>query len=190
MNSVRKMALVEPRMLENLQTKSPTLLFMNDLDKSMYDIIQEKEMSVDEKVKLYNQSLQRYLTFQSKQNVPMSISITETPSKTPRENVETSTISRLPSSLKDKAKSIFSHMKQSPLMTWNERGEFIFDGKLVPGSHIEDLMNDVLRRTGKVNPAGWQKFSEGLHNLNVPSTLIVNKKRGSRRGKNTDWVPY
>ena len=57
-----------------------------------------------------------------------------------------------------------------PFLKFNERGEIFDDeGKLVPDSHIEDLIQYAVRdRRRDIIPKGWQSFTSILRKHNVP----------------------
>ena len=62
MAHVRKMALVDPRLLETLRTsiQPPIDTTLRDLDSEMSSILVKTGIAVSEKVRLYNQALLRY----------------------------------------------------------------------------------------------------------------------------------
>ena len=62
MAHVRKMALVDPRLLETLRTpkQSPSDPTLRDLDAEMTSILDRPDIDVSEKVRLRNQTLLRY----------------------------------------------------------------------------------------------------------------------------------
>ena len=62
MAHVRKMALVDPRLLETLRTpiQSHSDANLRDLDSEMTSILDKTGIDVSEKVRLYNQALLRY----------------------------------------------------------------------------------------------------------------------------------
>ena len=59
---MRKMALVDPRLLETLRTpiQPPIGTNLRDLDSEMTSILDKTGIDVSEKVRLYNQALLRY----------------------------------------------------------------------------------------------------------------------------------
>ena len=64
MEHARKMALVDPRLLETLRSPPPPTdtvgKVMQGLDVEMTSILDQKDLNDGDKVKLYNQVLQRY----------------------------------------------------------------------------------------------------------------------------------
>ena len=74
MEYAKKMALVEPRLLESLQQQQQQschdhqprdMLEQNicQLDQAMQQILERKDISQEEKLKLYHQILQKYLLY-------------------------------------------------------------------------------------------------------------------------------
>ena len=52
---------------------------VNEIDSDMQDIIRRQDIPIDEKAKLYDQNLQRYLTFYDKRmNKPLRVNVTHT----------------------------------------------------------------------------------------------------------------
>ena len=67
MNHTRRMVLVPENTLERLQQRQqiltpPVTQTLKNLDNQMGDILENKQLDDEEKAKLYNQVLQRYLT--------------------------------------------------------------------------------------------------------------------------------
>ena len=64
------MLLVEPKLLEGLQhhdvVRNPTIKSMTRLDDEMQSILQRDDLSMGEKVKAYEQKLQRFLIYDDK----------------------------------------------------------------------------------------------------------------------------
>ena len=62
MTNVRKMALVDPRLLETLRNpmQPPVDTTLRDLDADMTSILDRTDIEVSDKVRLYNQALLRY----------------------------------------------------------------------------------------------------------------------------------
>lgn len=88
------MALVEPRLLESLQLRNhpqfgpafhPMVTAMNTLDQEMENVLSRGDMSMDDKVKMYNQVLQRYGTYKDQQEMtvraPMPVQIVANPTE-------------------------------------------------------------------------------------------------------------
>ena len=68
MNYTRRMVLVPENKLERMQQRQqiltpPVTQTLKNLDSEMNDILSSKQLNDEEKAKLYNQVLQRYLTY-------------------------------------------------------------------------------------------------------------------------------
>ena len=95
MNHTKRMVLVPENTLERLQQRqqiltSPVTQTLKNLDSEMGQILSSKELNDDEKARLYNQVLQRYLTYyDQRKGQPLQVKLTppkatETPK--PEEN--------------------------------------------------------------------------------------------------------
>ena len=63
-------------------------------------------------------------------------------------------------------------------MSWNERGELVIDGKPIFGTHIADLVDNIIRSNHKIpDPLGVDTFVRALQKSNVPRSLIGSKDR-------------
>ena len=91
MNHTRRMVLVPENTLERLQQRqqilTPTVTqTLKNLDSEMGDILASKQLDDEEKAKLYNQMLRRYLTYYDQRNgQPLHVKLT-----TPKLIIETS----------------------------------------------------------------------------------------------------
>ena len=64
-------------------------------------------------------------------------------------------------------------MQASNRISWDQTGAVSIDNKVVPGSNIIDLVNDVVRRrTTLRNPIGITEFKQMLQAINIPLELI------------------
>ena len=170
------MHLVDPRIIEQqiaMQPLNPLQKSINQLDIEMRAILDRQDISDREKVMLYNQVLQRYLEYkdinQVKPTEPSQSSF----------DIETNIMDILPkrADMRRKADALMKRIKEHPDMMWNERGEFIYQGRLIPGTNIIDLVSDVLRKRKTVTPHGWQEFARALRGINAPREWIGNTDR-------------
>ena len=60
---------------------------------------------------------------------------------------------------------------------WNDRGELLHDGVVVPGSNVVDLVHDLLRKRKTSDPIGWQKLGSQMRAANIPMELVGNVAR-------------
>ncbi len=194
-----KMALVPQELLERLNQQnpepSPATKATNVLDTEMKEILDRRDISEDEKVKLYNQILSRYLTFDNQRKQPLEMKLTEPtleqtfkPEHDPSDKktttsgqsqvIEDDVIDSVPRTLRKKAERLLKHLKfDQDVVDWNQKGEVLVDGTVIQGSHLVDLINDALRKRKNFNPKGWEKFNKALAVLNTPQDLIGNVDR-------------
>ena len=192
---VRKMALVDPRLLKSLR-ENPTPLpdaidtALRDLDAEMTSILDGSDADESEKVRLYNQALLRYNDMtkaRAAKPIPVVVEVKKeaaaTTMPTTASVVEPADIvGTLPKTLQMKGRQLLS------AVTWNERGELIHKGVAIRGSNAVDLVHDLLRNRKTPDPVGWQQFANQMRAANIPMELVGNvtrrlylqKKRGKR----------
>ena len=198
MEYAKKMALVDPRLLENVRAKAPSntpiASVLRDLDDEMRNILQRTDMDVREKVALYNQVLGRYNDLDDRRRqVPLRVAITKTsgeekeaaldkaddeattsPKRVP---LESEIIDSVPKIMRKKARRLLDKIRTGSGVEWNDRGQLLINNTVEPGNNIVDLVNDVLRKRRHFEPVGWQPFVRGLGEMNVPMGLGGNPER-------------
>ena len=190
MEYTKKMALVDPRLLETLATpKRPATLpikAMSELDEDMKHILGRQDIDEQEKVKQYNQILRRYVTYDGKANQPVEVRITQQTAQGSNPSVagdgkesslDRNILETVPSTMQRRAKLILDKIRQNSDMSWDSRGQLTIGEKPVKDTNITDLLNDVLRKRKRPHPTGWEAFAKGLREANVPRELVGNKDR-------------
>ena len=190
MEYAKKMALVDPRVLETVaaQPKDTVGKVLQRLDDDMQAIINRSDLKEREKVTLYNQILDRYNDIdETSVQEPMRVTVvndgndevrvdTESES-TPSGSVEVEIFDSVPKTLKRKAQRLVEKLKADSAVDWNDRCEFVRNGEVVTGSNMVDLVIDVLRKRKYIVPVGWKRFANQLKRLNVSMDLIGNPER-------------
>ena len=187
MEYAKKMALIEPFLLESLQKQQQQSCHdhqpqgmleekLCQLDQAMKQILNGKDVSQEEKFKLYHQILQKYLLYKEKVE-PMTVKVTGEPSvpepqtialppPPPAEetqgSLEAENIQSAPKNLRHKASVLLRRLKQDDNIAWNTKGELVYKGDVIPNIHIHDLVQDVLRKCKTHVPVGWQTFARAL----------------------------
>ena len=194
----RKMVLVPENYLtsihqnQKIQT-TPAVKTLGELDTEMSGILSRHDIGDDEKVKLYNQAMQKYLEFDRQRKVkePLAVKLvsSDEDKKESKETAKIDTgqnqqqmeqeiIDSVPKIAKNKAKLLINKLKQNKnVMFWNERGELTYDGKSVPGTNIVDLVRDTMSERKRFQPSSWDLFSRGLARVNTPLIWIGNETR-------------
>ena len=196
MKYAKKMALIEPHLLESLQQQQqschdhqPQGMLeekLCQLDQAMQHILDRKDVSQEEKLKLHHQSLQKYLLYKDKVE-PMTVKVfgepsipevhTETPVEETQESLEAEIIQSAPKNLRHKASILLRRLKQDDNIARNTKGELVYKGDVIPNTHIHDLVQDVLRKRKTHVPVGWQSFARALRESNIPQDLVGNLDR-------------
>ena len=153
MEHARKMALVDPRLLDTLRSPPPPTDTVGKkvqaLDDEMKTILDRKDLDDGTKVTLYNQVLQRYNVLVDKRvKEPVRVIAVGKKKKAGTEpekasSMEADVVNTVPKSLQAKARRLMEHLKRN--VAWNDRGEFIHEGVPVVGSNAVDLVHDLLR---------------------------------------------
>ena len=80
----------------------------------------------------------------------------------------------LPKALQEKGRQLVSRLKTTH---WNDRGELLHEGVVVPGSNVVDLVHDLLRNRKTSDPIVWQQFRSQMRAENIPMELVGNVAR-------------
>ena len=172
------MHLIDPKMMMQ-QGTTPVTAPVNPihrsivtLDDDMKTVLDRRDLTDQEKVRQYNQILQRYLEYQDHLRTPSLSKVSQNVKEDEEEIIRT-----VPPKYQRKAQHILKRIQHASNMNWNERGEYIHNGEVIRGSNIVDLVNDVVRHRKAFHPHGWQEFALALRQGSVPQDLIGNHKR-------------
>ena len=90
----------------------------------------------------------------------------------------------IPKTMKSRAEALLAHLKErGDVITWDDMGQVLLDGVLIPKSNISDLVSDAMRSRKHFNPVGVREFYNVLNKINVPKDLVRNEKRWDETGK-------
>ena len=90
----------------------------------------------------------------------------------------------IPKNMKTRAQALLARLKErEDAITWDDRGQVILKGTLIPKSNISDLISDAMRSRKHFNPVGVQKFYDVLYEINIPKDLVRNEKRWGKEEK-------
>ena len=188
------------RLNSNQQDNKPTRL--QSLDGDMSSIMQTNSLSDYDKALMYQEALNKYLSFRKQNRGPVKLDImdkltsnTTTPPGKPVVNNEvlerevgagaskeggvSHIVNSIPKTYQRKAGQILDIILQnSDVIGWNGNNELVYNKETIKGSNISDLLYDVLKQRGKsLEPLGWGEFFKGLARINVPEYLIGNPSR-------------
>ena len=86
--------------------------------------------------------------------------------------------------MKSRAEALLAHLKErGDVITWDDMGQVLVDGVLIPKSNISDLVSDAMRSRKHFNPIGVREFYNVLNKINVPKDLVRNERRWDEAGK-------
>ena len=105
----------------------------------------------------------------------------------------------IPKTMKTRAEALLAHLKErEDVITWDDMGQVLVDGVLIPKSNISDLVSDAMRSRKHFNPVGVREFYNVLNKINVPKDLVRNEKRWDEtekkkvdeKPKKLKWITY
>ena len=105
----------------------------------------------------------------------------------------------IPKTMKTRAEALLAHLKErGDAITWDDMGQVLVDGVLIPKSNISDLVSDAMRSRKHFNPVGVREFYNVLNKINVPKDLVRNEKRWDEtekkkvdeKPKELKWITY
>ena len=80
--------------------------------------------------------------------------------------------------MQNRAKLLIQKLKDhSDVISWNDNGQLVLEGFIVPNSNIVDLVNDVMRKRKGFNPEHSNTFAKALAQINVPEDYLRNPDR-------------
>ena len=89
----------------------------------------------------------------------------ESHSATPSQqlNATDKQIDSVPKTMQNRAKLLIQKLKDhSDVISWNDNGQSVLEGSIVPNSNIVDLVNDVMRKRKGFNPEHSNTFAKAL----------------------------
>ena len=105
----------------------------------------------------------------------------------------------IPKTMKTRAEALLAHLKErGDVITWDDMGQVLVDGVLIPKSNISDLVSDAMRSRKHFNPVGVREFYNVLNKINIPKDLVRNerrwdeteKKKVDEKPKELKWITY
>ena len=147
MEHARKMALVDPRMLDTLRSPPPPTDTLGKkvqaLEDEMMTILDRKDLDDRTKVTLYNQVLQRYNVLSDKHvKEPVRVvtvnesgtgagagvaeGVVGVPATSATSEMEADVVDTVPKTMEAKARRLMEHLKRD--IAWTAHGELIHEG--------------------------------------------------------------
>ena len=155
----------------------------------MNDWLEQDDVPEDTKATMYAQQLQRVnqLKNQVFRPEPSPVQMithkgqtmtSESDSATPSQQLNATDkqiIDSVPKTMQNRAKLLIQKLKDhSDVISWNDNGQLVLEGSIVPNSNIVDLVNDVMRKRKGFNPEHSNTFAKALAKINVPEDYLRN----------------
>ena len=115
-----------------------------------------------------------------------------------RDQTLSDVVDLFPPTLKRTARQLLQRLsKRRDIIDWDDKGEVKIGGEIRPGSHIGDLIGDIIRTRKTVNPLR-RTFLNALAKANIPDEFVRNKdalteyrdiKAGSRQSIRPPGIP-
>lgn len=142
---------------------------LSELDKHMLQILNNKQLNDDEKVKMYYNILQKKLNLE--ENNPPWVA----PEPKPSVDYESLIVESTPLRMQKHTRNLLPILKSNPkLLKWNEHGELIIRDQILPHTNIIDLVNLLMGHSSK-KVSGQDSFLSILKEMNLPQNYIKNK---------------
>ena len=188
---MRKVYLTQQEMLKFMKEKrqdslSPNLRKYCEARQEMNDRLEKDDVPEVTKATMYAQQLQR-VNQQKNQVVrpePFPLQMITHTEQTMTSESDTSEqlsatdkhiINSVPKAMPNRAKLLIKKLKDhSDVISWNDNGQLVLEGSIVPNSNIVDLVNDVMRKKKDFNPEHSSTFAKALAKINVPEDYLRN----------------
>ena len=87
-------------------------------------------------------------------------------------------IDSVPKVMQNYAKLLVQKLKDhSDIISWNDNGQLVLEGSIVPNSNIVDSVNDVMRKRKGFNSEHLNTFAKALTKINLPEDYLRNPDR-------------
>ncbi|KAJ8019438.1 hypothetical protein HOLleu_41036 [Holothuria leucospilota] len=202
MEHTKKLVLVSPEALDRARGSRPQPLEgtkVKELEDQLSAVLNDPLLDDATKMKRYSGVLQRYTVYHAKANEPLKVRVQpETSSRVqPGDTLQKRTIERdvidsVPSAFKSKATQLLGKIASYDSgLDWTDRGELIVNDRVIKGSHMVDLANDMMRKRKSATPVGMDEFTKALARINTPRELIGNPDRWKECASGTtQWIVY
>lgn len=171
---------------------SPNVRKYYEARQEMNDWLEKDDVPEDTKATMYAQQLQRVKQLKNQVFRPEPSPVqmitqtertitSESDRVTPSQQLNATDkqiIDSVPKTMQNRAKLLIQKLKDhSDVISWNDNGQLVLEGSIVPNSNIVDLVNDVMRKRKGFNPEHSSTFAKALAKINVPEDYVRNPDR-------------
>jgi hypothetical protein len=189
---MRKMILVPEVMLDTLarrdqQQSTAELDQVVRLDREIEQLLNRKDLSLQQKASMYNDIVQQYLHYRKEAREAgaadvrgaaasaapaLSANITAEERRSDHDELAALTQASLPKSYHSKGQRLLAQMRNSGFGNWSPTThEFIYNGQPIKGTNISDLLYYAAVPSKRAAPPGATEFIAALRAANVPRIL-------------------
>ena len=164
MDLMRRVYLTQQEMLKFMKEKrqdslSPNLRKYYKARQEMNDWLEKDDVPEDTKAAMYSQQLQRVKQLKNQVFRPEPSPVqmitqtertmtSESDNRSPSQQLNVTDkqiIDSVPKTMQNLAKLLVQKLKDhSDVISWNDNGQLVLEGSIVPNSNIVDLVNDVM----------------------------------------------
>ena len=168
------MIVVSPEVFERMKhQQNEETVAHSSLDKELFEILKQKNVSDFDKWVMYSEILKRHLNIIERLRQPLQIpvlqqeKVIEPPRKRKHEEevktLRAQMLEKIPKTYIKKAEKLYDSFQANTSIRWDDyTGEVTIKSEKIPGSNITDLIESSLRRRRKHLPVGWTEFSNLL----------------------------
>ena len=136
-----------------IRTKTPLMGTMMHKDTQMSDILQREDVPDDEKQKLFNAYLGRFLELRRQKETPSPVK--EEEQRAEQQLSDADVVEPIPRTMRPRATALLSRLKAKPnVIMWDKMGQVKIEGETIPNSNISDLVSDAMRCRKDFNSTG------------------------------------
>lgn len=86
-------------------------------------------------------------------------------------------VKHVPKTYQEKAKALLARLIKNGGISWDHNYTLYVNKQRMGGTNIIELVNDILCKTVKDDPIGWQYFARIVSKVNFPLKYVGNNKR-------------
>ena len=156
MKHSKKMVLIPEEALQRYEQRqrpetSPLMGTTMQKDMQISDILQQDDVTDDEKQKLFNTYFEHYLELRRQKETP----VMKEGRRAEPQLSDADVVESIPVTMRPRAKALLSRLKAKPgVVTWDKMGQVKIESETIPGSNILDLLSDAMRSRKDFNPTG------------------------------------
>lgn len=182
MENAKKMIIISPDDLQRIQSQQNQVKpsgnrhdTVSELDREMLSLLNNKDLSDQDKWSQYQQVLQRYLHFASQKRKPVQIPVIDLETQKHKTLNTDELVETFTKTYKSDAKNLLRHIgKRHEKIDWDDNGTLFINGEIVPNTNIIDLLHDIIRVRKATQPQGWKQMIHALKDISTPIEFITN----------------